>query len=464
MDCDGKSHSSVGDEDGEGAHGDGRKSSCFSTVWLGLFSSKRLLGSESLGRGWLMYVCLGLFFLGCITLRSSLFGIGLSSSVSGLGLLVSFLWLRLVKISLSLGLSLLVSLAVIGRWNTLFVISLAHEAVRLIHEPRITNASLVVIAVIDGVCSGEGHEVARVRFDTLSEVLGVRSSTLFRERSHFGATQMVLGVQVEEVKEIKVDLSSMVSRVRLSSEFDIALFVAIEDVGSGAEGGEDLAKFVVLVRFVESSGDLVHGWHRATRSHVDPEGRKESKDAALEVFWVHHDVHLVLGVARVDGISEATVVIVPFHHEGTTGVVLSVLIRRPGLGGPSVRVEVALRRAIEGRIFGVLSAMMILDVFETLSEVFMMIGLGAVCLEDNMGEQSGEFTLASLSFSKTKTLVTFTTELGEKSSSNSKGFVGVKLVVKGEEMLEILLTKDLHDHSDVLFVFVLNIRARLESS
>ena len=65
-------------------------------------------------------------------------------------------------------------------------------------------------------------------------------------------------MQVEEVKEVEIDLSSMVCRVRLCTELNIAFFISIEDVCCGAEGWEDLAELIVLVRFVEASSDLVH--------------------------------------------------------------------------------------------------------------------------------------------------------------------------------------------------------------
>ena len=82
---------------------------------------------------------------------------------------------------------------------------------------------------------------------------------------------MVLRMQVEEVEKVKINLSTMVGRVRLSAKLHIALFVAIEDVRGGAESWEDLTQLIMLVRFVEACGDLVHGRHWATRSHVDPE-------------------------------------------------------------------------------------------------------------------------------------------------------------------------------------------------
>ena len=77
--------------------------------------------------------------------------------------------LRLLTLSLSLG----VSLSIVSCWELLFVSSGTHDAFTLIHEPGVANASLVVIPVIETEGSGEGHEVAAVRLDTLGEVLSV---------------------------------------------------------------------------------------------------------------------------------------------------------------------------------------------------------------------------------------------------------------------------------------------------
>ena len=60
-------------------------------------------------------------------------------------------------------------------------------------------------------------------------------------------------------------------------------------------------------------------------------------------------------------------------------------------------VEVALGRTIEGRVLGELATVMILDVLQTLSEVFMMVWLASIRLKDNMGEQSSQLTLANFS-------------------------------------------------------------------
>mmetsp|Transcript_12380 Transcript_12380/g.15790 ORF Transcript_12380/g.15790 Transcript_12380/m.15790 type:complete len:355 (-) Transcript_12380:4-1068(-) len=291
----------------------------------------------------------------------------------------------------------------------------------------------------------------------------MRGRALLGEGAHLRATQVVLGVQIEEVEEVQVDLGTVVRGIGLSAELYVALFVSIENVGSCTEGGEDLAEFVVLVGLVETSGDLVHRWHGASGGHVDPQGGKESEDARLKVFGVHHDIHFVLGVARVDSISESTVVIVPFHHEGTASIVLSMLEGRPGLGGPAVRVEVALGRAIEGRVFRVLSTMVVLNVFQTLTEVLVVVGLTPVGLVDNMGEKRGEFALANLSLSQAKTGVTFGAELGVEASSHNECLVSVEFVVNGEEMLEIFLTEDLHDHAHILFILVLHAWTTLKS-
>jgi len=54
-----------------------------------------------------------------------------------------------------------------------------------------------------------------------------------------------------------------------------------------------------------------------------------------------------------------------------------------------MRVEVTLGGTIEGRVLGVLSTVMILNVLKTLSKVFMMVGFTAIRLENNMREDSG---------------------------------------------------------------------------
>ena len=74
-----------------------------------------------------------------------------------------------------------------------------------------------------------------------------------------------------------------------------------------------------------------------------------------------------------------------------------MLVGRPRFGRPTVRMEVALRRAIEGRVLGVLAAVVVLDMLQALSEVFMMVWLASIRLKDNVGEQSCQLTLANLS-------------------------------------------------------------------
>ena len=218
----------------------------------------------------------------------------------------------------------------------------------------------------------------------------------------------------------------------------------------------------MLVWLEEPGSDLMHRGHGAARSHVDPEGGKESKDAALEVLWVHHDVHLILRVARIDGISKTTIVVVPLHLEGATGVVLSMLIGRPGLGGPAVRVEVTVGRAIERWELGIFTTVMVSDLLESLSKVFVMIRLSSVCLEDDMGEQSCKLTLADFRLSKTKTGIVFATEFGEQASSNQERLISVHPIVNREKMFVVLFTKHFHDHSNVFFVFVCHAGSALE--
>ena len=62
----------------------------------------------------------------------------------------------------------------------------------------------------------------------------------------------------------------MVRGVGFRAVFNVALLVPIEDIGRGAEGREDFGQLVVLVWLVEAGCDLVHGWHRAPRCHIDP--------------------------------------------------------------------------------------------------------------------------------------------------------------------------------------------------
>ena len=72
-----------------------------------------------------------------------------------------------------------------------------------------------------------------------------------------------------------------------------------------------------------------------------------------------------------------------------------------------MRVEVALGRAVEGRVLGILSAVMILDVLQALAEVLVMIGLTPVSLIDDVRKQSGQLTLADFCLSQAKARVTF---------------------------------------------------------
>ena len=50
-------------------------------------------------------------------------------------------------------------------------------------------------------------------------------------------------------------------------------------------------------------------------------------------------------------------------------------------------MEVALGRAVKRRVLGVLAAMMVLDMFQSLAEVFVVVGLASVSLEDDMREE-----------------------------------------------------------------------------
>ena len=64
-----------------------------------------------------------------------------------------------------------------------------------------------------------------------------------------------------------------------------------------------------------------------------------------------------------------------------------MLVGRPRLCRPTVRMEVALGRAVERRVLGVLAAMMVLDMLQSLAEVFVVVGLASVSLEDDMREE-----------------------------------------------------------------------------
>lgn len=129
-----------------------------------------------------------------------------------------------------------------------------------------------------------------------------------------------------------------------------------------------------------------------------------------------------------------------------------------------MRMEVALSGTVEGWVLGVLSTVVVFDVFKTLSEIFMVVRLAPVCLVNDVSEKGSKLALANFSLSQAKSGVTLTAELGEKTSSNDESLIRVKLVVEGEQMLIVLLAKDLHDHSDVLFVVVLRSRTAVQSS
>ena len=82
---------------------------------------------------------------------------------------------------------------------------------------------------------------------------------------------MILRVEIEEVEQVKVDLSSVVRSIRLSSKLNITLFIAIEYISGGSESWEDLAKLIVLIWLEETSGNFVHGGHWTTGRHVHPQ-------------------------------------------------------------------------------------------------------------------------------------------------------------------------------------------------
>ena len=89
----------------------------------------------------------------------------------------------------------------------------SQDAVLLIHEPRVADASLIVATVVQRIRCGEVDQITRALLHTLCQVLSVARETFLRERSHFTAAKMVLGMQVEEAEQIQVDLSAMVSGV-----------------------------------------------------------------------------------------------------------------------------------------------------------------------------------------------------------------------------------------------------------
>ena len=153
----------------------------------------------------------------------------------------------------------------------------------------------------------------------------------------------------------------------------------------------------MLIWLVETSGDLVHRGLWASWSHVNPQGGEEAKDATFKVFWVLHDVLLVTWVARIQCISETSVVVVPLHHKWSSGVVLGMFLSRPHLSRPASGVEVALGRTIEGWELGILTAVVILDMVETLFEVLMALAwLISVGLEDDVSEQRSKLSSADI--------------------------------------------------------------------
>ena len=104
-----------------------------------------------------MYVSLGGFSIGLSEFRLL--------CLDRLGLIL-LLWLGRLLFSgffcwLSLRfLLLLLSLTIIGSWELFFIVGLAHDALFLVHEPGVAHASLVVVAVVQGVSGGESHKVA----------------------------------------------------------------------------------------------------------------------------------------------------------------------------------------------------------------------------------------------------------------------------------------------------------------
>ena len=78
-----------------------------------------------------------------------------------------------------------------------------------------------------------------------------------------------------------------------------------------------------------------------------------------------------------------------------------------------MRMEVALSGTVEGWVLGVLSTVVVFDVFKTLSEIFMVVRLAPVCLVNDVSEKGSKLALANFSLSQAKSGVTLTTELGE---------------------------------------------------
>ena len=289
------------------------------------------------------------------------------------------------------------------------------------------------------------------------------SSTILGERTHLRAAQVVLRMQVEEVKKVQVDLGAVVRLIRLGAKFYITFFIAIDYVGSCTKCWEDLTQLVVLVGLVETGCDLVHARHWASGGHVDPEGREKAKDATLEVFWILHDVLLVSGIARVQSIGKSPIIIVPLHHQRTSWIVLGMLLGRPHFARPAVGVEVTLGGTVERREFGGLAAVMVLDVMESLLEVLVTLAwIICVGLKDDMRKQGGQLPPADIVGSETKRRIVFVAELRVKPSCHDEGVVGVEPVSHREEEVPVVLTEYIHDSSNVLFVFILNPRSALE--
>lgn len=108
-------------------------------------------------------------------------------------------------------------------------------------------------------------------------------------------------------------------------------------------------------------------------------------------------------------------------------------------------MEVALGRAIKGWVFWILSTVVILDVLKSLPEVFVMIRIAPICLKDDVREQSCKLAFADFCLSQPKAGIVFATEFGIESNSDHKCLVVVHFIMDREQMLEILLTKDLHE-------------------
>ena len=74
-----------------------------------------------------------------------------------------------------------------------------------------------------------------------------------------------------------------------------------------------------------------------------------------------------------------------------------MFLSRPHLSRPASGVEVALGRTIEGWELGILTAVVILDMVETLFEVLMALAwLISVGLEDDVSEQRSKLSSADI--------------------------------------------------------------------